>query len=490
MGGWLAATAVGLIGATIGMALFATTVVAMGPFDVRLRAGFGAGDTDVLLPPFGSVTADTHASPLHLQAELEEVRVGEVERFVSSGGLDDLTSDVESRAIDAIPRFAAITLAAAIVGAAVLALLVFRRRLRQIAIATLAALVVVGGCIVLAGSTFAPERFRAYKASGSLTLVPQLLGPAGGTSERIDVFRSELGRIVDGAARAYASIEANPLTGNQIRVLHISDIHLSVLGFDFAKSVADGFDVDVVLDTGDVTSFGTSADDLILRSIPKFGRPYLFVRGNHDSPSVPRTIEAFADADVLDFDAVTIDGVTFFGAPDPLFNGDPDRPIETDDVDRVKQRFGEDVLLPSLEAQAQPPDIVAVHDDRVAVPLAGRVPLVVSGHYHEASVRVIEGTLFLRDGTTGGAGPISFTSEGGIPLTAQILYFDPVTAEDGAQLVAWDVVEQDPGTGNLTVTRHLIEEEFGVLEPSPEAGPGAGPEAGNDLSTPELDLGT
>ena len=410
---WLAAISVGLVGATIGMALFASTVVPMGPFDVRLHAGFGTGDTDVLLPPFGSVTADTHISPLHLEAELEEVRVAEVERFVSSGGLDDLTTDVESRAVDAIPRFAAITLAAATLGAALLALLVFRRRVREIAIATLAALVVVGGSIVLAGATYAPERFRAYKASGSLTLIPQLLGPAGQTGERLDVFRTELGRIVDGAARAYASIEANPLSGDQIRVLHISDIHLSVLGFDFAKSVADGFDVDVVLDTGDVTSFGTPADDLILNSIPKFGRPYLFVRGNHDAPSVPRTIEAFADAEVLDFEEATIDGITFFGAPDPLFNGDPDRPVETDEVDRAKLRFGEDVLLPSLEAQERQPDVVAVHDDRVAEPLAGRVPLVVSGHYHEASAREIDGTLFLRNGTSGGAGPISFTSEGG-----------------------------------------------------------------------------
>ncbi len=80
---------------------------------------------------------------------------------------------------------------------------------------------------------------------------------------------------------------------------------------------------------------------------------------------------------------------------------------------------------------------------------------------------MIDGTLFLRSGTTGGAGPISFTAEGGIPLSAEILYFDPPSGKANARLVAWDVVEQDPGTGNLTVTRHLVEEEFGALQPSP-----------------------
>ena len=109
-GTWVAAILVGMLGATLGMALFATTVVRMGPFDVRLRSGFGPGVTEVLLPPFGTVTADTHVAPLRLQAELEEVRVDEVEGFIAQGGLDDLTSDVETAAVDAIPRFAAITL--------------------------------------------------------------------------------------------------------------------------------------------------------------------------------------------------------------------------------------------------------------------------------------------------------------------------------------------------------------------------------------------
>ncbi|MEX0989924.1 MAG: metallophosphoesterase [Actinomycetota bacterium] len=468
VGRWLAAIAVGLIGAMIGMTLFATTVERMGPFDVRLHSSFGEGVTDVLLPPFGSVTADTHIAPLRLEAELEEVRVTEIEDFVSSGvGLDELTALVEAAAVDAIPRFAAVTLTAGTLGALVLGLLVFRRRMRQAAIATLTALVVVGASIVLAGATYAPERFRAYKATGSLSLIPQLLGPAERTGEQLDVFRAELGRLVDGAARAYASIEANPLSGDQIRVLHISDMHLSVLGFDFAKSVADGFDVDAVLDTGDVTSFGTRADQLILRYVPQFDRPYVFIRGNHDSADVPATIEGFQDTFVLDSTEANVAGVSFFGTADPLFNGDPDRPIETEAVDRVKRAYGRDVVLPALEELPEVPDVVAVHDDRVGEPLAGRVPLVVSGHYHEASARVIDGTLFLRAGTTGGAGPISFTSEGGVPLSAEILYFDPASTTDGASLVAWDVVEQDPGTGNLTVTRHLVEEEFGELVPSP-----------------------
>jgi hypothetical protein len=37
--------------------------------------------------------------------------------------------------------------------------------------------------------------------------------------------------------------------------------------------------------------------------------------------------------------------------------------------------------------------------------------------------------------------------------------------------VAYDLIEQSPKTGALTVTRHLVEQEFGILTPSPSPSP-------------------
>ena len=58
-----------------------------------------------------------------------------------------------------------------------------------------------------------------------------------------------------------------------------------------------------------------------------------------------------------------------------------------------------------VSALAEPPDIVLVHDDRMAAGVAGTVPLVLSGHFHDNRDEVIDGTVFLRVGSTGGAGP-------------------------------------------------------------------------------------
>ena len=111
-----------------------------------------------------------------------------------------------------------------------------------------------------------------------------------------------------------------------------------------------------------------------------------------------------------------------------------------------------------------PPDVVAVHDDRMAEALAGRVPLVLSGHFHEEGERVDHGTLYLRAGSTGGSGFNVFTEPGGIPLSAEVLYF--VRGPEPG-LIAYDVIDQSPESGSLTVDRHVIEEDFGELVPSP-----------------------
>ena len=51
---------IGLGGAWVGMTIAGRHTVALGPFQVQLQGNFGRGDTVIRLPPFGSLTADTH----------------------------------------------------------------------------------------------------------------------------------------------------------------------------------------------------------------------------------------------------------------------------------------------------------------------------------------------------------------------------------------------------------------------------------------------
>jgi predicted phosphodiesterase len=450
------AVAVGWTGSWLGLTLLSDRTFSMGPFRVRLSSAYGRGVTDIAILPLGRVTADTHRAPLHVTATLQSFSVNQLTNDVREGGIDQLVSDVQKDALASIGAYAAWAFGAAMIGAIVLSLLAFRRNVKLVLIAVLAAFVAIGGTEVSTYATFRPSAFLSPKFSGSLALAPRLVGPVRQATNRIEDFRAELEQILDGAVRAYTAIPpATVDEGPQLRVLHISDIHLNPLGLDFAKQVADGFDVNFVVDTGDLTSFGTPAEQLILSRIPAIGRPYVFVRGNHDSMALQEAMTKVPNARVLDGNSIRLSGFTIYGLGDPAFTPNKESAIP-DAVVAQLDRQASDQIAQDLDAAPKPPDIVVVHDGRMAESAAGRVPLVLSGHFHRTADRVADGTLFLRVGSTGGTGATVFTRN--LPLTAEVLYF--TTSTPSPTLVAWDVVQQSPQTGSFTVQRHLVAQEF------------------------------
>jgi predicted phosphodiesterase len=448
------------------MFVLARSTVPMGPFKVQLVSTFGRGVTVIGLPPFGRLTADTHRAPIHFTATVREVDVRRLTTTIQNGGIDQLAQTVRDDALRQVYPFAFRLLGAAVLGAAALALLAFRTRWRAVAIAVISAVVAAGGSETIAWATYRPAALLNPTFSGSLALAPRLIGPARTAIDRIDEFRAELTRVLEGAARVYTSIQSSPLgEGGEIKVLHISDIHLSPLGMEFAQEVASSFGVDFVVDTGDITSFGTPVEQLILSDIAGFGRPYVFVRGNHDSLDLQEAVARIPNAIVLNGQTKVVKGLSIYGRGDPVFT--PNKLSALDDAELAERiRAAGPGIQFDVTHLRQPPDIVAVHDDRMAEAAAGYTPLVISGHFHKPSAKVVDGTLYLRVGSTGGAGANVFTEVGGIPLSAEVLYF---SRESPHSLVAYDLIEQSPESGSLTVRRHLIEDEFGPLVPSPPA---------------------
>jgi predicted phosphodiesterase len=470
--------AIGIGGSWLGMALWGSSTSEMGPFEVRLSAQFGPGATDIVLPPLGHLTAHTHRAPLRIRATLLDVRINELTDALTNGGVSALADRVALAADRAVRYLAMRILLIGVATAVALAALAFRRDRHSIGIAALSAVVAIGGTEVAAIATFDSDAFRAPTYSGSLALAARVIPPVR-TVERIDAYQEQLARVIDGAIGAYTSIQTNEIGAEgEIRVLHIGDIHLSPLGFDFARQIASGFDVDFVIDTGDTTSWGTEPEDFVIRDIASFGRPYVWVRGNHDSRRLQAELSRIENVHVLDGDTVLLHGLRIYGL------GDPIPPSITrqvpDDVFEARIRAQGARVLSDLGA-LPPVDVIAVHDDRMAEAAAGRVPLVLSGHFHQEEVRVIDGTLFLRVGTTGGSALTTFEPDVNIPLTAEVLYFAPGTPPT---LIAYDVIEQSVKTGSLTVTRHTIADEYGQLTPSPVPTTASPTEASTATPTP------
>jgi predicted phosphodiesterase len=459
---------IGVAGSSLGMLILARRTVSMGPFRVQLTAQFGRGVTDVRLPPFGQLSADTHRAPLRFTAALRDVRIPQLTDIVAADGIDGLSAQVERDAAANLAPFAVVLFGAGMAGALALALVAYRTNLRAIALALATGLLVVGGSELVAYATYDPGAFASPTYSGSLALAPRLIGEVRTATERIDAFRDELRDIVDGAVRVYSTLGSpGPERGEEIRILHISDIHLSPLGLSFASELAQEFDVDAVVDTGDLTSFGSDLEEAILSEVAALDRPYVFVRGNHDARSLAQAMAVeVSNAVVLNGATAEVAGLRMYGLGHPVFTPDRESAVDDDEFAQRARAAGQ-VILRDIEEEVEAPDVVVVHDDRMAEALAGRVPLVLSGHFHHHSAKEVDGTLFLRAGTTGGAGADVFTEPGGIPLSAEILYFDTSTTRP--TLVGFDVIEQSPETGSLTIDRHLVEREFGplILQPSP-----------------------
>ena len=100
------------------------------------------------------------------------------------------------------------------------------------------------------------------------------------------------------------------------------------------------------------------------------------------------------DAVVLDGASRQVDGVRVYGLGDPVFT--PNKLSALDDA-RIADIVGSVGLriLGDVEASSGVPDIVAVHDDRMAQAVAGYVPLVISGASSSRSFSITYGRSFV-----------------------------------------------------------------------------------------------
>jgi predicted phosphodiesterase len=446
----LAALGVGAAGATLALLLTGPIRYPIGPFTVAFQAQPGPATTEIALPPLGEIRADTHLAPLSLRATLESIDPDRLSALVRERSVESLVLLVERAGADAFRSYAVRAWAFAVAGSALAALAVYRHRRAAVVGALASGTLFVTALGGITWATYRPEAFREPVYTGSLGLAPGLIGPIEEAGARIAAFRSELDRLVRGTVTAYGQLAAGPApTLDATVLLHISDIHASPLGMDFAQQLAETFQADLVVDTGDITSFGSPLESTVLDRIPGFGVPYIFVRGNHDSSSVAVQIENLPNGETLSGETVTVEGITISGAAHPLFT--PNRtPRYTDE--EIEEALAEAGAALAEAIVDDVPDVLAVHDDRMARAMAGRVPLVISGHFHRFDSEVRDDTLFLRAGSTGGGGLDTFLVDEPLPLAAEILYFEGVPA----RLVAVDRITLEPTTRELRAERELV----------------------------------
>jgi predicted phosphodiesterase len=482
-----AVAVVAMFGVIIGVLLFAHTTVNVGPFSAEMSVRPSLhGGTEVDIPPLGSLHLDSHDGPIRLRVDLGALDQRRTEELIEDPGaigvagqhaIDDVTAGVL--------RLGLRTLGAAVLCAMVLSALVFRD-FRRVAWSGGIALAVTGGSLGLAAATVNPDSIAEPRYEGLLVNAPAVVGDARRIADNYGRYADQLAQLVGNVSRIYTTVSKLPVfepAANTTRILHVSDLHLNPSAWGLIRTVVENFDIDAVVDTGDIVDWGSTAEETYVSAIAGVKVPYIYVRGNHDSAAIQAAIARQRNAIVLDDMLTTVGGVTIAGIGDPQFTPDKSTP----NIDSSLPTSGER-LASTIRASGERVDIAMVHDPAMAPPLSGVVPLVLAGHLHKREVSMLPApvpadgaaspgpsprpgptgivmpTRLMVEGSTGGAGLRGLESDKPTPLTLSVLYFDETHT-----LKAYDDIQLG-GTGesNVEMQRKVI-----GAEPEPSTGPAA-----------------
>ena len=174
----------------------------------------------------------------------------------------------------------------------------------------------------------------------------------------------------------------------------------------------------MVIDTGDITDFGTEIETSLANPIAEFEIPYIFIPGNHDSPGVIARLQQLDNVIVLEAGQIEVLGLRIAGIADPSA-GDSGMVVAAENVldEYARQLEG------LLQTSDRPPHIIAAHHPRIASYFLRRVPVVLTGHLHRYEISEQGGSVMINAGTTGAAGIRGLQTGQEVPYSLVLLHF-------------------------------------------------------------------
>jgi len=284
-----------VFGAAVAVALAGSIRAPIGPFDTMViaRPSLNSVST-VKVAPLGSIELDTHAGPVGIVLRVEELRPDEAERIARDPAVlhsveDEIASDARDALVGLLFRVVGVCTLGGGLGAFALA-----RRTWGTAVAGSAVGALVAGAVaVVAVATFEPEAVAEPRYSGLLAAAPNAVGDVESIIEQFDDYRAQLAELVGNVAALYRAGQGLPELDpgeDTIRVLHVSDIHNNPQAFDLMEQLIDQFDLQAVIDSGDLTDWGTAPESQLVGQIAGrvagSGRPLGAKRRNRVAASI------------------------------------------------------------------------------------------------------------------------------------------------------------------------------------------------------------
>lgn len=422
---------------------------------VELRMGvipLAGGVTEINLPPFGQISASTHAVPLKVVITWENVDLRLLSRLIENVATqDDLVAVLLPRLRVALGVAAGKILLVAALGGGLAAVIWRARRARDYLYGALAGVLVMASLLAGTAVTYRADAFAHPRYQGLLEMAPSIVGMAQDVLADVATFNERLQLTGKNISELFHQLDQvrPPATKDMVKILHVSDIHNNPAAYRLIEAIATSFQVDAIIDTGDISDLGTPLEARLSQGIAALPFPYLFIPGNHETPEIIASLAALPNVQILDGQVADIKGVRIFGQADPAAARASLEPPTA--AERKKMVAA---LQDSLAGIPKKPQVIAVHNNQVGRELAGLAPVILSGHDHRLALTEVTGSWLIDAGTTGAAGIRGLSTDQEVPYTLVILYFGP--GQEDLELKLADVVEVSPLTGGFTLERRVI----------------------------------
>jgi predicted phosphodiesterase len=401
--------------------------------EIEVSARLERGGTYLDIPPLGSVEARTHSAFVGVHIELRRLEIEQVGERVQSG---ESTRDLDKVRRDLRGAFVMYTFSA--VGTCFVLVVLLMRKRRLVVETLLWAAALMGGLGGVSVVQFNSGAFSESTFNGSLREAPEVMRRVdraiegvGDAKQRLDVISKQLEALT------------TPLedTEGAVTLLHVSDIHSNPIGFQWVTQLVKRFEPDVVVDTGDITSFGYEAEtESLLRTLGVPKEQYLVAYGNHDAQVVREKLNDRLTG--IHQKIVEVKGVRILGWDDPTFTAQ-EGPSNAE-LAALYAASGEKLRERCFEEQ---PDVVVVHNPEMARYVDGCTKSVLSGHWHQSKhFKLPRGAIVCVAGSSG-AGGVGGVNPDGVYEAELLRYKDGV-------LVGIDAVRMNPTSGEAEV-RHL-----------------------------------
>lgn len=444
-----------IFGALLFIQLFAQINFKYDSFTFNLKTIIAKpGGTVIAFPPVGELFLKSHHTPWQLVLTLNEIDLNHLETQLNElPPKEEWPGIIRRELTQAVLKLFAMVIGCGLVGAALM-LLAFH--IRPVSLRFWQGILVSFGCILLLiGTTvwtYDPHAIEHPQYHGVLASAPWMMNLVSMSIDHIEVIGSNLRKISRDLPLLYkqaGEIQNLGQFDTDLAVLHVSDIHNNPAAFEFLSQLVNDFKIRFIVDTGDLTDYGTPLEAKILDQFRAIKVPYVFIPGNHDSPLIIEKLRRLRRVRVLQSGTLKLEGLTIAAMADPASGSYSSDVSSPEKLAKSGQQLAEQVT-----ALKQSPDIVAVHNRLLATGLIGKVPLVIYGHDHRYNLATESGTVTDDAGTTGAAG-IRGLEEKNIPYSATILYWEKDSG-GSLRLRAADSIRINGSEGFLTINRQTF----------------------------------